>query len=86
MESIEQELAATRMFRNLSPEQIEAIAELGDEVEFADEPRVDDRGRPGDIYFLIRDQLRGPQDPDTDQNSDDRTLAQQRPRRLVLAV
>ncbi len=29
MESIEEELAGTRMFRNLSPEQIKTIADAG---------------------------------------------------------
>ena len=55
MQSIEQELAATRMFRNLSPEQIKAIAELGDEIEFADGRALMIEGDPADAFFLIRD-------------------------------
>ena len=55
MESIEEELAATRMFRNLSPEQIKAIAELGEEVEFADGRALMIEGDPADAFFLIRD-------------------------------
>ena len=55
MASIEQELAATRMFRNLTPEQIEAIADLGEEVEFADRHAVMLEGDPAHSFFLIRD-------------------------------
>jgi CRP/FNR family transcriptional regulator, cyclic AMP receptor protein len=55
MESIEEELAGTRMFRNLSPEQIKAIAELGEEVEFADGRALMIEGDPADAFFLIRD-------------------------------
>ena len=36
MGSIEQELAATRMFGNLTPEQIKDVADLGQEIEFGD--------------------------------------------------
>jgi len=55
MQSIEEELAGTRMFRNLSPEQIAAIAELGEEVEFADGRALMIEGDPADAFFLIRD-------------------------------
>jgi CRP/FNR family transcriptional regulator, cyclic AMP receptor protein len=55
MESIEKELQATRMFRNLSPEQIKAIADLGEEVEFADGRTLLVEGDPADYFFLIRD-------------------------------
>jgi CRP/FNR family transcriptional regulator, cyclic AMP receptor protein len=55
MESIEQELAATRMFRNLTPEQIKDVADLGEEVEFADGRAVMVEGDPADSFFLIRD-------------------------------
>ena len=55
MASIEQELAATRMFRNLTPEQIKAMADLGEEVEFADGHAVMVEGDPADAFFLIRD-------------------------------
>lgn len=55
MESIEQELAATRMFRNLTPEQLKAMADLGEEVEFADGHAVMVEGDPADSFFLIRD-------------------------------
>ena len=55
MESIEQALAATRMFRNLTPEQIKAVAELGVEVEFGDGATVMREGDPADSFFLIRD-------------------------------
>jgi CRP/FNR family transcriptional regulator, cyclic AMP receptor protein len=55
LESIEQELAATRMFRNLTPEQLKAIAELGEEVEFADGRALMVEGDPADSFFLIRE-------------------------------
>jgi CRP/FNR family transcriptional regulator, cyclic AMP receptor protein len=55
VESIEQELAATRMFRNLTPEQTKAVAELGEEVEVADGRAVMVEGDPADSFFLIRD-------------------------------
>ena len=55
MASVEEELAGTRMFRNLSPEQIKAIAELGEEVEFADGRALMTEGDPADAFFLIRD-------------------------------
>jgi CRP-like cAMP-binding protein len=43
------------MFRSLSPEQIKAIAELGEEVEFADGRALMIEGGPADSFFLIRD-------------------------------
>lgn len=55
MESIEEELATTRLFRNLSPEQLKAIAELGEEVEFADGRALMIEGDAADAFFLIRD-------------------------------
>jgi CRP/FNR family transcriptional regulator, cyclic AMP receptor protein len=55
MESIEEELAVTRMFRNLSPEQIKTIAALGEEVEFVDGRALMIEGDPADAFFLIRD-------------------------------
>jgi CRP/FNR family transcriptional regulator, cyclic AMP receptor protein len=55
LESIEDQLVATRMFRNLTPEQIKAIAELGEEVELADGRAVMVEGDPADSFFLIRD-------------------------------
>lgn len=55
MVSIEEELARTRMFRNLSPEQIKAIAQLGEEVEFADGRALMIEGDSADAFFLIRD-------------------------------
>ena len=55
MESIAQEMTATRMFRNLAPEQIEAIAGLGEEVEFADGHALMVEGDAADSFFLIRD-------------------------------
>ena len=55
MDSIEEELAATRMFRNLNPEQIKAIAGLGEEVEFADGRALMIEGGLADSFFLIRD-------------------------------
>jgi hypothetical protein len=36
VESIEQALATTRMFRNLTPEQVKALADAGEDVEFPD--------------------------------------------------
>jgi len=55
LESIEQALATTRMFRNLTPEQNKAIAELGEDVEFSDGRAVMIEGDPADSFFLIRD-------------------------------
>jgi CRP/FNR family transcriptional regulator, cyclic AMP receptor protein len=55
MQSIEEELAGTRMFRNLTPEQIKAIAGLGDEVEYTDGRALMVEGDPADSFFLIRD-------------------------------
>ena len=55
MASIEEELATTRLFRNLSPEQLKAIAELGEEVEFADGRALMLEGDGADAFFLIRD-------------------------------
>ena len=55
MESIEQELAATRMFGNLTPEQIKDVADLGQEIEFGDGGALMVEGEPADSFFLIRD-------------------------------
>ena len=55
MQSIEEELAGTRMFRNLSPEHLTAIADLGEEVEFRDGGALMIEGDPADDFFLIRD-------------------------------
>jgi CRP/FNR family transcriptional regulator, cyclic AMP receptor protein len=55
MARIEEYLAGTRMFQNLSPEQTKAIAELGEEVEFADGRALMVEGDPADAFFLIRD-------------------------------
>jgi CRP/FNR family transcriptional regulator, cyclic AMP receptor protein len=55
MDGIDEQLAATRMFRNLSPQQIKAVAELGQEVEFADGRALMIEGDPADAFFLIRD-------------------------------
>jgi len=55
VESIEEALAGTRMFRNLSPEQIKAIAELGEDVEFPDGRALMIEGGLADAFFLIRD-------------------------------
>jgi CRP/FNR family transcriptional regulator, cyclic AMP receptor protein len=55
MESIEEELAGTRMFRNLNPKQIKAVAEVGEEVQFGDGRTLMIEGGPADAFFLIRD-------------------------------
>jgi CRP/FNR family cyclic AMP-dependent transcriptional regulator len=55
MESIEQTLAATRMFRNLTADQVRSVAVLGEEVEFADRAALMVEGGPADSFFLIRD-------------------------------
>jgi CRP/FNR family transcriptional regulator, cyclic AMP receptor protein len=55
VESIEKELAGTRMFRNLSPEQLKSIAELGEDVEFPDGRALMIEGGTADSFFLIRD-------------------------------
>lgn len=55
MQSIEQTLAATRMFRNLTPEQLRGVAALGEEVDFADGAALMIEGEPADSFFLIRE-------------------------------
>jgi CRP/FNR family transcriptional regulator, cyclic AMP receptor protein len=55
MQSIEQTLAATRMFRNLTREQLAALARLGEEVEYADGSRLMIEGEPADWLFVIRE-------------------------------
>jgi CRP/FNR family transcriptional regulator, cyclic AMP receptor protein len=55
MESIEEELTGTRMFRNLTPKQIKTIAEVGEEVQFADGRTLMVEGGPADAFYLIRD-------------------------------
>jgi CRP-like cAMP-binding protein len=55
MESIEQTLAATRMFQNLTPEQLRGVAALGDEVEFTDHAKLMVEGEHADTFFLIRE-------------------------------
>ena len=55
MQSIEQTLAATRMFRNLTPEQLRGVAALGEEVDFADGAALMIEGEPANSFFLIRD-------------------------------
>jgi CRP/FNR family cyclic AMP-dependent transcriptional regulator len=55
MQSIEQTLAATRMFRNLTPEQLSGVAALGEDVDFADGAALMIEGEPADSFFLIRD-------------------------------
>ena len=55
MQSIEETLAATRMFRNLTPEQLSGVAALGEEAEFADRAKLIVEGEPADSFFLIRE-------------------------------
>jgi len=55
VETIEQAISATRMFRNLTPEQLKAIAELGEDVEFPDGRAMMTEGDPADSFLLIRD-------------------------------
>ena len=55
MQSIEHTLAATRMFRNLTPEQLRGVAALGEEVDFADGAALMIEGEPANSFFLIRD-------------------------------
>jgi CRP/FNR family transcriptional regulator, cyclic AMP receptor protein len=55
VESIKEELAGTRMFRHLSPEQIKAIAELGEDVEFLDGRALMVEGDVANSFFLMRD-------------------------------
>jgi CRP/FNR family transcriptional regulator, cyclic AMP receptor protein len=55
MESIEGTLAATRIFRNLAPEQLGLLAGLGEEVAFADGASIMTEGRPADSFYLIKD-------------------------------
>jgi CRP-like cAMP-binding protein len=55
MESIEETLAATRMFHNLTPEQLSGVAQLGEEVEFTDRARLMTEGEPAESFYLIRE-------------------------------
>jgi CRP/FNR family cyclic AMP-dependent transcriptional regulator len=55
MKSIGQTLAATRMFRNLTPEQVSSVAALGEEADFADGAALMVEGEPADSLFLIRE-------------------------------
>jgi len=55
MPSIEETLAATRMFRNLTPAQLSEIAALGEEAEFGDRGALMVEGEPANSFFLIRD-------------------------------
>lgn len=55
MQSIRQTLAATRMFGNLTPDQLSEIAALGEEVEFADRAVLMVEGEPANSLFLIRE-------------------------------
>jgi CRP/FNR family cyclic AMP-dependent transcriptional regulator len=55
MQSIEQALAATRMFGNLTPDQLSSVAGLGEEAEFADRAALMVEGEPADSLFVIRD-------------------------------
>jgi len=55
VENIQEELAGTRMFRNLTPKQIRAMVDLGEEVEFADGRALMVEGDPADAFFLIRE-------------------------------
>ena len=55
MQSIEQTLAATRMFRNLTPDQLRGVAALGEEVDFVDGAALMIEGEPADSFFLIRE-------------------------------
>ena len=55
MTSIERALAASGMFRNLSPEQLSAVAGLGQEVDFVDGGPLMLEGEPADRFFLIRE-------------------------------
>jgi CRP-like cAMP-binding protein len=55
MQSIEETLAATRMFRNLTPDQLSSVAALGEEAEFADRAALMTEGEPADAFFVIRE-------------------------------
>ncbi len=55
MQSIEQTLKATPMFRNLSLEQFGTIALLGEEAEFAGGAYLMTDGQPADSFFVIRE-------------------------------
>ena len=55
MGSIEQALAATRIFRNLTPEQVDVVADSGQDVEVPDGRAMMIEGDPADSFFLIRD-------------------------------
>jgi CRP/FNR family transcriptional regulator, cyclic AMP receptor protein len=55
MRDIEQTLAATPMFRNLTPGQSQALVGLGEEAEFADGAYLMVEGEPADWFFVIRE-------------------------------
>ena len=55
MQSIKQVLAANGMFRNLTARQLDAVAALGQETEFADGAALMSEGEPANTFFLIRE-------------------------------
>jgi CRP/FNR family transcriptional regulator, cyclic AMP receptor protein len=55
LQGIEQTLAATPMFRNLTPRQSKTLARLGEEAEFADGAYLMMEGEPANSFFVIRE-------------------------------
>ncbi len=55
MQTIEETLATTRMFGNLTPEQFGKVASLGEDADFADGVPLMIEGQPADWFFLIRE-------------------------------
>jgi CRP/FNR family transcriptional regulator, cyclic AMP receptor protein len=55
METIEEAIAGTRMFRNLTPEQLGKVVSLGEDADFADGAYLLQEGQPADWFFVIRE-------------------------------
>ena len=55
MQSIKEVLAANGMFRNLTAKQLDAVASLGEEIDFADGAALMTEGEPANTFFLIRE-------------------------------
>lgn len=55
METIEEAIAGTRMFRNLTPEQLGTVVSLGEDADFADGAYLTQARQPADWFFVIRD-------------------------------
>lgn len=55
MQSIKDALVANGMFRNLTEQQLDAVASLGQDIDFADGAALMSEGEPANTFFLIRE-------------------------------